>query len=157
MTGGNERRQPLEAEPDLGDENFRVLKPKEFLVDFTTRAKKAKKNIWMQAMYFENDDIFNQLAQAFAEGGGIIDRRFQVDYFTHMVSNSEINKIPSFSRVKRRIKRANRIGKYEALDMLEEAGVQVNIINEPDALGKFFPNAGRSHIKMSFVDDVAWV
>lgn len=152
----NER--PPISENGARNGNFEILRPYDFLQDFTDRAAQAEERVWMQSMYFEADKVFGAVAPALINASGrSVDSRLHVDYFTHMLSGGKINFIPSPNPVEVFNKRRRKREKAAVIDDLTSAGVSVDITNTPRSIGKFMPQAGRNHIKLAFVDDVAWI
>lgn len=150
-------RAPI-SETDTGNGNFEILRPYDFLQDFTDRAAQSQERVWIQSMYFEADKVFGSVAPALINASGrSVDTLLHVDYFTHMLSGGKINFIPSPNPVEVFNKRRRKREKAVAIDDLTKAGVSVDITNTPRSVGKFMPQAGRNHIKLAFVDDVAWI
>lgn len=154
-----ERREVIpNPEINPADRNFEILEPYAFLRDFTNEANKAKHRVWTQTMLFEPDDVIDTVGEqlkASARRG--IDSKLNVDYFSLLVTDGKFNSMPSVSPIKNWTRYRIKRGKREVLADLAINGVDVVLTNPPTTLQRILPSSGRNHIKMAFVDNIAWI
>lgn len=130
-----------------GPENFKVIRPTEFLDDFRKEVSTAKDRVWVRVMLMEQGVVIGSITHVMrqaAERG--IDVRLLVDNFSLMKPAKD----PYGAKVQQRFNE-------EMFRGLEEAGVKVGFTNPPGRVGKFVPFIGRSHEKIKIVDNTAWM
>lgn len=131
---------------DLLVKNNNVLLPYEFLEDFTREAKKARKRIWTQAMYFEPGKVTSHISKLLIQSASKhVDTKLHIDWFGLL--NHSFG-VPLFSL---------RQKKERLINKLKDKGVDVMLTNKPSGFGRFNPYSGRNHMKMTIVDNIAYI
>lgn len=138
---------------------FDLQDPNDFIKDFQKEAKKAKKRIWIQTMYFEfgnKTKIFEETLIKAAKKG--IDVKVVIDWSTKRHVKEKIHLMPILPiRSKNREELKILSQKSEKmLEKLEKAGAKVVLANQPGVNGHIVPFLKRSHAKIFIVDDLFW-
>lgn len=138
---------------------YEVLLPPDYLRDLKYETDRAKNRVWTQAMYVADSDhatgsVGQMLINAAKRG---LDTRFQADTYSFMVDASGFplwTKDPMILREKNTlIERKGQMYKD-----LETNGVSVTYINPPKGIKDILiPYQGRNHIKMTLIDDIAYL
>ena len=119
-------------------ENYSVLEPFDYLADIQSESSTAKKRVWTQSMCFEPGKVTNAISDVLITAAGKgLDVRLRTDWFN--------------------IPKANGEQKEEIYSRLRQNGVDVLITNPPSILDRFFPYHGRNHIKMTIIDNIAYI
>lgn len=139
----------------FSDSSYALLKAKEYGPYTIALIKQAKEKIFFQSMNFENDHmvgiIFNLLCEKAREG---LDVRLNIDGFSHMVTDGNIDVFPSISKNEREFRRFRRQTKRQILHKLKVEGVRITETNWPVSnFRHIFPPVGRNHIKLAIIDD----
>ncbi len=118
-----------------------LLTPLEFFDDFRSQAARAESRIWLQVMQVRQGERVEGLFDAvydrtlaMGQEGVALDTRFRFDGFT-------------LSRTKHI---DGMFDKFEGI-------ATIDYINRLGPLEQFFPNTGRSHVKLFIVDNVAYI
>lgn len=142
-----------------GAGDLSVLTPAEFIEDIKFEAKKAKKMIWMQAMFAEPGEVTRDLLGIFQNADKSTDKRFYTDYFGLLTAEAGTNifgQLFFFTKSGEKV-RKNRIEKKVFFSKLKDAGVTLRFTNPPNILIKMFPYAGRNHRKITIIDDIVYI
>ncbi len=132
--------------------------PHEFLQDFLTTAKQAKKRIWLQSMNYDPSSETESIEKVLVEKGGKgIDVRMNIDWVSERFFDHSFNSFPSLNPNSNSRRKAFNDLRQASLNRIRQAGGQVVITNKPSYVKSFFPIAGRNHIKMYIVDDTVWM
>jgi phosphatidylserine/phosphatidylglycerophosphate/cardiolipin synthase-like enzyme len=140
--------------------NFELQNPTEFIKDFQKEARKAKKRIWIQTMYFETGKKTKAFEDALLSClKRKLDVRVVIDWSirTHTPDDRlHFYPILPIKKNKRRaIKQFSKDNK-RMFKRLEDAGAKILIANQPGLSGNLIPIFRRSHSKMFIVDDIVW-
>ncbi len=128
--------------------NYQILKPYDFLLDIEYESQKAQRRVWVQAMYFEDGHVMKRLRTLFRDAAHrSLDVRLLADYFSLHFSNGSYLKKGSTGYL--RIE--------QMLTSLRKDGVNVTLINQPKGWQRFFAYAGRNHMKLVVIDDIAYI
>lgn len=124
--------------------NFDVLKPYDFLQDFMLEVDKAKQRVWVQTMYIRPGavatEVFRTLKKAVSKG---IDTKIHIDWYDLLTKG----RYPD---------RQNQV-KEQTLSDLQTRGVLILFTNPPTLLERMLCYKGRNHMKITIVDDIAYV
>lgn len=130
---------------------FSLLTPDKFLEDITIEASKAKKRIWLQAMFLEPGDVANKLVKIYKNNHA--EKKLHIDYFGLLTSEGKFDYLKKFKLFLKKEE-----DKKELLFVkLRKTGVKVFFTNPPTFLEKIMPYHGRNHMKMTIIDDIAYV
>ena len=137
---------------------YEILSPREFFDDFSIRASQASGRVLAQTMYVEDGWALETMAAALvdAQGRGL-DTALHVDAYSRLIEDQNIHWVPRIHSSVRRAHAEARAAKFATLGTVVEEGVPVTITNPPNTIEKVLPFVGRNHIKLAFVDDVAWI
>lgn len=138
--------------------NYEILTPEQFFIEFSQLSERATHRVFAQTMYIENGWAFDTMADALAcaRARGL-DARLNVDAYSYLVQDQQLSCMPIINSAKRQRHEASIAAKRAAISKLADQGVSVSVTNPPNFLNKFLPFAGRNHIKLGIVDDVAWI
>lgn len=135
-----------------------ILTPREFLSDFLVEAQKAKKRIWLQSMNYDPSEETQQIEPILvAKAKNGVDVRLTHDWVTTRFYDHSFDMFPwlHFFSMKQRTEFNQQ--RKNSLQRIKAAGGKVAETNLPTAFQKVLPIAGRNHIKMYIVDDIAWM
>lgn len=129
-------------------QNFAVLSPYKFLEEVEHSAAHAKQRVWMQAMYVDEGLIFSRIQSMLRESvQRHIDTRLHADWFCL-----------KFISGKRVTETSQAFLKKKALfEQLQQAGVSFTLTNLPNLVERVFPYKGRNHMKITIIDEVAYL
>lgn len=149
---------PLNKETESYPNNFEILTPKGFYDEFCEISVLAQERVWAQTMYVEAGEVFGKVIDSLttAKANGA-DSRLNTDYYSLMVDGQNINWIPSVASSQRRARRISRSNKLHELGRLERQEIPIEFTNPPSRVGKLVPFMGRNHIKLSVIDNIAYV
>jgi len=140
---------------------YKLLTPKEYLEDLKKESSRAKKRVWLQAMYYLPSKTTSELTELLTTAGKrSLDTRLQFDYITLMDTDPDV---PFISKILLKDDTTNLPPqkrhklKKQILHTLKKAGVKVNILNKPKGLNILLPLKGRNHIKLNIIDNIAYV
>ena len=142
--------------PSVGNRNFELLTPAQFLHDFTESARIAQQRIWIQSMYMDPGNVANTVIGLLKDGKrNGLDTRLNLDAYSTMVTVDQVNYIPSLRHEMRVARHSLQLQKREMLNDLIGEGIPVTLLNPPKLVERVLPSRGRNHIKIAFVDNVA--
>lgn len=142
----------------LTAENLAVLPPQAFIKDITLEAKRATSRVWAQSMEIDfgptAQQIWAVMKNAAASG---LDTRLHMDAWTEMTTDGGNDKLSRFrSSTYQTLFEEKRRKKEENINALEDAGICIEVTNEPDSLKQWIPTLGRDHRKIFIIDDTVW-
>ncbi len=132
-----------------------ICSPIQYMEELREKVSSAERRVWLQTMNFEADHFLGCLAhflEKAAKRG--VSVRFMADHFSKMVTDGNIDYIPTLSPQERKFRELRRITKAGLITELEANGVEVIITNKPKIFkARLMPGSGRNHIKMAIIDD----
>jgi phosphatidylserine/phosphatidylglycerophosphate/cardiolipin synthase-like enzyme len=138
---------------------FELQSPTEFIKDFQNEAKKAKRRIWIQTMYFETGKRTKAFEDALINAAKRkLDIQLVIDWSTRRHAVDKIHLYPIFPLSKHKREKLKQFSK-EAKKMfkrLRDAGVKTLLANQPGVNGNLIPILRRNHSKIFIVDDIVW-
>lgn len=138
---------------------FQLQSPAEFIKDFQKEAKKAKKRIWIQTMYFESGERTKTFEKALLNAvKRNLDVQVVIDWSTKRHTVDTVHLYPLFPFKKEKRQEIKHFSKQSRsmLEKLKEAGVKVLLANQPGVNGNLIPVLRRNHSKIFIIDDVLW-
>lgn len=128
--------------------NYQVLEPYDFLTDIEYEAKKAHHRVWIQAMFVEEGQVMKRVRMLYRNAvHRSIDARLHADYFSlHFSQGSYVTKGSS-----------GYLRNQKLFERLRQDGVTVFLTNQPVGWQRLFPYAGRNHMKLIIIDDIAYI
>lgn len=125
--------------------NFEVLKPNDFLQDFILEVGRAKRRAWVQTMYMRPGKVTTQvltiLKTAAAQG---INTKVHLDWYDLLTQKAHFTL-------------QDQANKSVLISDLQSVGAKILFTNPPNLIEKILPYKGRNHMKMTIVDDVAYL
>ncbi len=139
--------------------SFELQSPTEFIKDFEKEAKRAKKRIWIQTMFFETckrTKVFEEVLIKGAKKG--LDIQVVIDWSTKRSIGTKIHFYPLFP-IRRQKRQKLKLFSKESKAMfkrLEQSGAKVLFANQPGVNGSIIPFLRRNHSKIFVIDDLVW-
>ncbi len=140
--------------------NFELQNPIKFTEDFLKEAKKAKKRIWIQTMFFqagEKTKFFEEaLINASRKG---LDVQVVIDWSTKRSIGTKIHFYPLLPIRKQKRKELKLFSKEskQIFERLEKSGAKVLFANKPGLNGSIIPFLRRNHSKIFIIDNAIWI
>jgi cardiolipin synthase len=129
-------------------ESYAVIPPNDYLQDFAYEAKRAKKRVWVQAMYLQPGKIATTVSEILTSAAQkVIDTKLHIDWFG-LLKSADSSTLFSNSLSEE---------KKQMFDNLRKNGVDVLFTNQPNAIERYIPYFGRNHMKITIVDDIAYI
>lgn len=135
------------------NQNFEVLPRVNFFQDFTKEAAMAKTRVWLRAMYVQHKEAMTMVEPTLSEAAS---RGLDVRVVADSISLNATDGVPSYLAKAGKLS-AQKKETQEMFERLSSEGVQVSITNEPSGKSKLVPYVGRSHIKISVIDNVCYL
>lgn len=139
--------------------HFAIYEKPEYLEQLRMLIPQANRRVWMQTMTFDPEPPFTSFAESLKDAASRgVYKRFTVDMYHKLLISGAVHYLPQLSAAKRSRTRAIKLNREAALTDLAENNVLVSVTNPPRTLmERVNPVAGRNHIKMALLDDVAFV
>ncbi len=139
---------------------YELIPSEEYLSDLIQLVKKAKKNIYIQAMYVYFDDSLKEFTkEVIAAKKRGVSVKFNIDNY----SNQYIQGHKYFIHInkEKRDKCKNNIQiSQKYFKEMTSADIEINFINEyryNKAIAEYFPFIGRNHMKITIIDNYSYI
>ena len=131
----------------------------QFLNDFLSRVKNAKKRVWVQAMIVESGQVLDQFIAQLKNNTNLnsLDIQIQYDWITNKSVHGETPLLPVLSKDEREYARKLHIRNYLMFKKLRGLNATVTLLNAPKVFPHILPITGRNHTKIYIIDDTAWI
>lgn len=139
--------------------NFELQTTAQFVKDFLKEAKKAKKRIWIQTMFFEACKQTKPFEDVLIKASKKkLDVQLVIDWSGRRYAREKVNLYPFFPIKKRKRDKMRLISKQnkEMLKRFVDCGVKLLFANSPSIKNNLIPILRRSHSKIFVVDDMVW-
>ncbi len=140
--------------------SFELQNPIEFIKDFQKEAKKAKKRIWIQTMFFEVCKRTKVFEEALINGAKRkLDVQVVIDWSNKRSVGTKIHFYPLLPIRKQKREKLKLFSKESKamFKRLEESGAKVLFANQPGVNGSIIPFLKRNHSKIFIIDDAVWI